>query len=869
MLHLELSLRSRLRAVALAPLVGLLCLTQACSSGAGAPDIENPTQGPGDDGGGSPPGGTFDPPAPPEQIPVEPGDRVGVLTVPIPDADEFTLRGTLPLYRGLWDGDPSVLPFEVRDHDGTPLTTQVEVVSRFPDPADGVDVVEIIARVHAAPSAAEGDHADYDVIWRPRPGNASSTKSIELLRDVETLDPTIHKLLGDTDNIIVRARDAFGHSYTFQPLSAKHGRAEKFGPLLAEVQTYGVMRPAAHTGLGGLTNDQLAVPHGRLKHFFGVHAYLRSLSEEPVLALDLRIHNGFSGLDENNGADDPLGKVYFETLEVLVPRNWSIRQAFDDPGLGAPYEEGDHTVFPLVAELPLSKKHVMPNQGQMHRRLVVARDVATKPARAAASEAGRAFAKAGAEPDGRPWFSWWNPHTARYFAQNYPLPKLDHLDLDALREREKDRFKELSGHVAAGTGKGDYPLVVGRLGWAHPWGVGYGGMTGGNEIQFVDGVELAWTASRQGYRYTQLVHRMQSDRQPAVRFRADGRPSSVEDWLVKTGPKKGYVPFDYYLIHNGKGDPFGLEKASHHQVKYVESTGLQPDYEAQLLEYAPVDFQHYVRYSRSAKVLVWLGNDRLAADDLRMMSEVFHLSYHRWNNNAHGNKQGSGLAALREYAESNPEAGGALGRGQGWGLDCALAYYATADEAWREAKRPWFAEFADVVDLALSCSGTFQSGVNSHGLGGKYRVRQAIEHVILQNALRGMIETVFEGADPARADLVDRILRESHYGAISPMAWSPGVSAPWAWTAVAPLDNNPPAWCSASQLPADWYDPRLENYQLYASLADAYWRTGDPEFLLRAESVLNGDLFSRLLDDGTDNIGNRAPLTALVQQLME
>lgn len=868
MLHLELFSRRLPRAVALAPFLGLLCLSPACSSGAGPTDTEAPSQEPGDDDG-APPGGPFDPPVLPEAIPVEPGDRVGVLTVPVPDAEEFLLRGTLPLYAGLWDGDPSVLPFQVLEADGTPVTTQVEVVSRFPAAADGVDVAEIIARVHRPASVSEGEYADYDVLWQPRAGNASPTKSIELLQEVEPLDPSIRNLLASEDNLVVRARDAFGHTYTFHPLSAKHGRAEKTGPLLSEVQTYGVMRPRPHTGLGGLTNDQLAGPHRRLKHFFGVHAYLRALADEPVLAMDLRIHNGFAGQDEDNGADDPLGKVYFESLEVLVPRHWSIRQAFDDPGLGAPYEEGDHTVFPIVAELPLSHKHVMPNQGQMHRRLVVARDIATKPARAAASEAGRAFAKAGAEPDGREWFSWWNPHTARYFAQNYPLPKLDHLDLEDLRERERERFKELSGHVAAGTSKGDYPLVVDRLGWAHPWGVAYGGMTGGNEIQFVDGVELAWTASRQGYRYTQLVHRMQTDRQPAVRFRADGRPTSVEDWLVKTGPEEGYVPFYYYLVHNGKGDPFGLDQAATHQVAYVESTGLQPDYEDDLLAFDPVDFQHFVRYTRSAKVLVWLGNDRLAADDLRMMSETYHFSFHRWDNNEYGNQQSSGLAALRTRTEETPHAGGSLGRGNGWGLDCALAYYATADDEWRAAKRSWFAAFADVVDLALSCSGTFQSGVNSHGLGGKYKVRQAIEHVILQHALIGMIETVFEGADPARAEQIDRVLRESHYGAISPMAWSPGVSAPWAWTAVAPLDQNPPAWCAAWQLPADWYDPRLENFQLFASLADAYRRTGDPEFLLRAESVLNAELYSELLHDGLDNIGNRAPLIALAQQLME
>ena len=35
---------------------------------------------------------------------------------------------------------------------------------------------------------------------------------------------------------------------------------------------------------------------------------------------------------------------------------------------------------------------------------------------------------------------------------------------------------------------GNYPLKSAALGWAQPWGVAYGGMSGGDEINIFDGL---------------------------------------------------------------------------------------------------------------------------------------------------------------------------------------------------------------------------------------------------------------------------------------------------------------------------------------------------------------------------------------------
>ena len=53
-------------------------------------------------------------------------------------------------------------------------------------------------------------------------------------------------------------------------------------------------------------------------------------------------------------------------------------------------------------------------------------------------------------------------------------------------------FDFLLGHLQDGTGVGDYPLASGVLGWGHPYGVSYGGMTGGEDITMTIGADGDW-----------------------------------------------------------------------------------------------------------------------------------------------------------------------------------------------------------------------------------------------------------------------------------------------------------------------------------------------------------------------------------------
>jgi len=302
---------------------------------------------------------------------------------------------------------------------------------------------------------------------------------------------------------------------------------------------------------------------------------------------------------------------------------------------------------------------------------------------------------------------------------------------------------------------------------------------------------------------------------------------------------------------------------------YEKAHGLAPDYEAAHLGYDAHDYQHFIRYTRAPKVLVWLANDSLAADDLRMQAENFHLSYHQHANTSSGQHQSSGMRGALETVAALPGAGFAFGRGESWGFDCALAAYALGDDAWRARKLPWFRLLGRLVaDGQGACTGFLQAQVVAQFAQGRYRGRQAIEESIAQNMLQGLRQTVFRDFDHPRSDLVRGVLERSLHASVSDMAWFPGETAPWVRTGIGPADPSAPVWCSPGQMPADAYVAAHERFQNASSLAYGYELTGNPLFLEKARLLTGAlDLLSTVQDHGLENLENRAALIALAQHL--
>jgi len=789
----------------------------------------------------------------------QPYERIAaVLETRVPAQTSFLLRGTVPVPRGLYPQRDGRNPFTILDYDGSPTVTQIEVVSRYPREEDGADVVELLARVRRDPAAVTNAPAQYSVaLWHQSPPPHGG---------LDAYPDAVRNLIEDPDAIEIATYDCFGNRYVARPFAQDHFTVLHRGPVQTEVRLYENLVP------------EQPVPGGTLPHLMGVHTYMSFFRNSLAVELDLRFHNAHDGRDPADPQDDALDKIYFQRLELSIPEDWVLQQDFPDPLFGAEHIANGRRIVQIVGPNPGGGLHVMRWQAQFHRRLIMTldREGPLAAARSQLDGAGRAFAVRGFDEIGREYFSWWNSETARYYPQRALLPLLDHIGRNALDAEIAGDLSQVAGHLRNGTGTGNYPVSAGQLGWGHPYGVSYGGMTSGLEINCFDGMETAAAASPAGLQFFLALHRMATDRQPNALYQGNGDPSSVEEWLTR-GNGIDYVPFEHFvvpLVSGSRPDPFGVRSAPRFQVDYVVANGLQPPYEAAHLGFDPHDYQHFVRYTRAAKVLAWLANDSLAKDDLCMQAENFNLSFHQYPNNSTGGAQSSGFLSMKRGVEAHPGKGCPYGRGEAWGLDTVSATYSCGSKEWRAGKRPWLRAQMDMLLQAQgTCNGFIQAQVSSKAVDGKYRARQLIEQSLTENALAGVHESVFREADPTYAQLVRDVLTRSLRAFISEMAWFPGQTGPWRYTGVGPIDINLPVWCSRGEMPADAVTiGDIETYQDWCSFAYGYELTRDGDFIRFARTQSGAadlaDLGARLKAAGTNNLENRAALLALVQRLL-
>jgi hypothetical protein len=789
-------------------------------------------------------GGNF-PPAPGGAVLAE-------VELEAPTQTPFVLRGTIPLPPNSYPRTDGQTPFAVRNSDGNVVPTQVEIVSRYANDQAGADVVEVLARVDLPPGTPPGTRVRYQVVDYVHPRSPLPVPS-EMV-----------KFLMTPGNVLLVAEDVFGNRYELDLLSKVRGYAAnpsskllRKGAAAVQVRTYGSMLPKSKL---------IGAPSGALPHFLGAHAYTTVWADTRAISLDLRIHNGFDGGNKQDVADDPLGKVYLRWLEVWVPVGWTAVQDVEDIAAAPAYRDGNWMRLPLIEPRTDGKMHVVPHQAQFNRRLGLAKANDTGLALHLAYDEGLGFCRRGYAPDGAELWSWWNRETARYFNQRHVLPDLTPFGVTKMTN-------ELAGtywmaRTALETGKpGNWAVPSGALGWAHPWGVAYGGMTGGVEINLYDGLQLAEVGTNKGWKSVQWAHRMNADRQAFVLFDQYGEPSSVEKWV-----QYGSFPFIemnfWGTLLNGP-DPFGFGNAQKFQVQYVANQGLQPGYEAPLAEYMPHDFQHYVRYTRSPKVLAWLGNDALAKDDLRQAAEIARLSMHEYPNSSGKWHSGAALWSLQGLVNKNPSKGLPWGRGESWSVDVVTAAYTTGDDEYRERVLPWLRDCADIVAQGqVACSG-FIMAVDNPQWSNEVRMRTQPEHTIIENALWGLTETVFRGADKGRFDQMRAVLAEATHTVIGPIAWSEAMHAPWYLAATAPLDLSQASFCQTAPAPPSSLNSGADGFFSWASFGYGYELTGNEEFLQKATAMSGGgNLLSNLIyriNKGNANVETCAALLALLQ----
>ncbi len=796
-------------------------------------------------------GGLFDSEPGTSGAPTPGGPVVARIELPAPptSSDAFVVRATVPVPKGTFPRADGKFPFSIRNTNGMCAPTQVEIVSRYPLDADGADVVEVLARVDRPAGVAAGQTIGYDVVEHVHAKKALPTRKA-VMQAIVT--PGTVKLISE---------DVFGHRYAldlFSGMRSQTGNVKvlRAGQAAVQMRNYGTMAPLT---------SQIGAPNGALPHFFGVHTYLTTWANEEFMSLDIRVNNGPSGFDKAPAAiqDDPLGDVYFKRISIEIPQGWQVLFDLNDPALGAAVTANGRVTYDIVKPNADGSMHLMPAQAMFHRRMVLTRNSVTAKARAVLDQTTLAFCASGDSPDtGLQLYSWWNPSTARYYPQKFPLPKMAAIGLQASGELW-NRYSTTLGHLTNGT-SASHPYDSPRLGWAHPWGGGYGGMTGGTEIWFYDGFKVAETQSQYGYRALEMKYRMYADRMPQLLYDRSGEHTKVEQWTVQ-GVNYPYVPMNYFqgLMGNGN-DPFGYSNTPAYQRNHVAAQGLKPSYEGALKNYKPIDFQHYTRFIQSPMALSWIGNDALAKDDLRMCAEIFRLSYHEHYSSASGYVIGSGMLADIQQVAGMPGYGFSFGRGESWGMMSAIAAYGLSDPSWRARWVTWFNKAADTISAGQStCNGIIQRTTNNKILSGQYQARQSIEQAITENMLWSLKESVFRDRDPARFAQTEQTLLNSLYAMIGTLAWRPG-NGPSSHLAVAPLGGTTTPYCST--LPAPNAATGIDAYQTPCSFAYGYAMTGDSTFLTKAcEMYGNSNLVAALAGLYLSNAEARAALIAVLQ----
>ncbi|MCA9000677.1 MAG: hypothetical protein KDB61_02055 [Planctomycetes bacterium] len=748
------------------------------------------------------------------------GGPVARFTHPAPTRTSYVLHGTLPIPAGTWDGNRQHPSLAFQNYDGSLAPTQMEVVTR--NAVGEPEVVELIGRVKRDPAVAAGTPIDFEVV-----AHGATPMPFVLRNDVM-------RLLHNPGQIVMHTTDVFGNRYQTDLMRDLHGgtqRVLKQGECLEQFGGHRILTPVA--GSDAST---------RLPHMMGVKVYTTVLSGSGVVALDLVVHNAMSDLSDEISEDDLLDDMYFENLALEIPAGWTVLSAFNNPYESdlAPIAGGARQRKWLVTALDAGRMHLLVKQGRFTRRMLLAPD--TREGRAEAGEILRredlALLKrprSRAERVGL--WSWWNPDTAYYFPQKFVLPILTDFDLDLIRDQLETRYHRIALQTENGT-SGLYPFTAEGMGWCHPWGDPYGGMPGGDEINFVDGLRTLATESIDGYRLAEITAKAYMDRQAMAFYGLQGEPLRLRDLVQVDGQGRFYVDAHFQLSPSGVHGYPRFDESPKHHIEQVASLDLKPEYESEMRRWVNIDIQHLIRYTRSYKTLIWLGNDELAKDEMRLLADIYRLSYPEVYSSGWGYVQGTGLLYDQLRVAQFPHQGADVGRGEAWGMDAACTAYLVSDAGFRTRFRPWFQIFADMVrDGQSACTGNVVSFFIANHFNGQYRVRQSFEVAMIEQALHSLSECVFRDLPGNTFHDLRNVAAGSTYASLNAPYWNPLQHGPWFIVGTGSWDNNQTQdFCD--NVPSDAFSPGVDFTDYWNAIAYTYYDSPDPFLMSRMNEML-------------------------------
>jgi hypothetical protein len=376
-------------------------------------------------------------------------------------------------------------------------------------------------------------------------------------------------------------------------------------------------------------------------------------------------------------------------------------------------------------------------------------------------------------------------------------------------------------------------------------------MTGGSEIDQWEpvGLETLQTGDPDGLLYLRARHRCLTDRHHVGLYGPDGRPVRGDDWAKATGAA------DWSLGSDGRfqagKEPFGLAAA--------QNATPAPDcpYLTELQRWNPIDWQHLVRRVGTSISLAWLDHDPIARRELMLAAELGRMAM--WEG------PGGSLAGDLGFVSAHSGKGCAWGRGQGWILHTAAAAAQLNGPARLQRWGAWFEGVGTVADTGVTPTGCLQGngfGKPAHGAPflDRYRVTQSFEHAILANGLYGVAQTVYDAPG-----LMAAVLSMARQG-VCEFLWWDGSNSTYKITAIGPNDISLPVFTLT--------DPRIndgfkDGWQVASALA--FSLDADRTHALtekRVKDYCNGasDPLKYLLGRNRENLGNRAPLIAVLQR---
>ncbi len=784
---------------------------------------------------------------------------VAKISIKAPFEPSFILEATLPVPPGTYTEGQTVSPlaYRIENHE---VTTQIEVVSWYPNPEDGADVVELIGRVRRPDSLSAGDEVEFEVV-------ESQLSNVDF-----TPSPAVEQLLNTPGSLRLTTNDLHGNSYSADLLAKVRAQDPsvsfpRHGTFVSETRSHEVMLPDAGSGSGA------TAPY---PHLLGVHVFARQYANMDFLALDLTLHNGIFGKSASP-IDDAICDAYFDSLELHMPAGWTMGWAIDNQGYGQPRNLPTETIQPILQPVRYGQFHNVPQQSQFNRRLVIARGpLAMARGMRVLRRETRGFCvpsdtppNAIVDPEAELW-SWWNPITARYVTSNTRLPVLTHMTRAEVTAELQAKYNVVQDQVYRGS-EGGYPMTFASMGWAHPWGVQYGGMTGGDEIEMIPGIDVAWSRSNVGLRYLEQLSKAYIDRQPTAIFQLDGRAPNVEEHVFLDNSDEEYVDGYFHLTPAYSDVYFGFNHANWAMAETAYLTARVPYYEKDLKDFRPIDFAHHTRYLNPQLGLVWMANDSLAKLQLELTNALHRFSFHKYKNSFYNSIQGTGLLRRKLDVTAHPGRGANFGRPEGWAFVGSIAHYVTvSDRTKRLRLLNWFEDVARTAAAGQSaCTGNPTSVPISKAFKGAYQTRQSFEVGFMLNAAHSMRTSVFDGIRPGLAATMRDYVTQGAYSTVNPPFWNMQADAQYRVIAVRPRFLHLPEFCA--NIPENGYQdsPYFDKTTAMAAWAYAYEATGDGLFLQRANEALGvtGNALVELENYGTHLLYEIAPLLSLLQSL--